>query len=565
MDTKQAIQLSSKFRQSAAAVKLGRYLFDPNLQLKLNPNQIANILRQIGVPIPAEVNVGLQTAQLIMSGGALISSISTAKSIMQIGQASVSTINAAMGVLQAAGLLDANSIFCRTVQMGADGALVASSGGTNVLADISFVMDIVSAAVFPPDDRPQAHQMLQQMNIKAAKNWWSDRVKTQSSNRQNLIGKFQNKEISMFEFMGEMALESPDSFLNYFPEMKLFVPPVLMKQCYTSEKDANHGGFLFVGRQTERVRETFCFDYESINVDKRGMVSAFIRKYIYDPFSPYFMLYAMPKSYVQVYGYPEKSRVQNHADAIYPRMHPGHLACLSLLSNTFDRVEDDFDVVPILRTLRLTPSDFGEESLISESTTYSDYYLNQTVLKDATVSINGTGYYSESNAAFNKKEALGNYLINLARNADSLGDIETLQKIPEVYAILKEWAIMPYVSPELTKMIPNLYNVTDKSLAVDYRNIQNFLSVYSVIDFMEKDSYLQSGGIQDQLQSLKSIIPSKQFILDEFEKLQFLSTARFLNVEARSNVAGFFKTTLDKVEFKTKADGTAFVVPKGSK
>lgn len=563
MDLKDAKKIDSTFRKGALASKLGRALFDPNLQIKLNPAQISSILRTLGIPIPKEVAISLQAAQLIMSGGAFVSAVSTGQSIMQIGNASASYISAAMGVLQAAGLLDANSVFCRTVQTGTDATLVISSGGSNVLADIALVMDIVSAAVFPPDDRPQAHQVLRQLNYNAAKNWWLDRAKGQSLHRQELVAKYQTKEISMFEFVGEFALQSPDSFINYFPEYKLFIPPVLMKQCFVSEQDANYGGFLFVGRKTERVRETFCLDYESINIDRFGLVQAFIKKYIYDPFSPYFMLYSMPKSYVEVYGYPEKSRVRQHSDAIYPRMHPAHLASLSLLSGAFSRVEDDFDVVPILRTLRLVPSDFGEERLITESTEYTDHYLSQTVLKDPVVSINGLGYYNKSDAEFNKREGLDNYLIELARNADKKGDIETLSKIPQVYAILKEWGIMPYISLELEKLIPSVYKVTDKTLITDYRNIQNFFSVYSMIDFMEKDSWLQSNGVTEQLQGLKKIIPSKEFLEDEYEKLQFLSSARMLNVMARENVAGFFNTTQAKVEFKTKPDGTAFVVPKG--
>lgn len=551
MDTKKAVKVSNKFRQSAAGVKLGRALFDPNLQLKLNPNQIANILRQIGIPIPQEVQVGLQTAQLIMSGGALVSSISTAQSILQISQASVSTLNAAMGVLQAAGLLDANSIFCRTVQTATDAAIVINSGGTNVLADISLVMDIVAAIAFAPDERPQVRQKLDQMNAQKATSWIKMRTQYQLDKAQSLIANYQDKKISMFEFIGEFAIQAGDAFPNYFPEYKAFIPPKILDVTFSSYGEANYGGFLFIGRQTDVVQRDLTLHIQTTQgITHKDLVRGFVAKFITDPFSPYFMLNAVRLS---------QNTIPFHV-----------LACLSVLSDDFDYVPQNFNIIPTLQKLLLSPSDLQYPGFIDAVT--NDTVKDETYAQSG-ISINGVPLNAKA-AARNKKVELDNYSRKLALKYDAEGDILSLTKIPLVGDILRKWGRLPDLNPVQISKLPTLYktiydaaskyNVTGAGANFDYRNIQNFFSAVSLMDLMRHDSWLnQNGDLADALYAVKGIIPLRDEMENFFRDMFFLSTARHLNIQARGNVASFFQTTPEKVEFKNKPDGTAYVVPKG--
>jgi len=564
MPEKRAIQkVSEKFRQSQAGLKIGRMLFDPSVQMKLNPIQLTNMIKQLGIDVPSEVTITLGTAQMIMSGGAFVSDIEKGKEILQIASTGLNTLNAAVSVFQQIGLIEKDSIFGRTVSMGANLAMVLASGGLNIFADIAFIMDVVSAAIFPPDERPKVRAALAQQNYNDLLNWWTKRQTQQNIAAQGLVKAYGEKSISIFEFIGEFANQAGDSFYNYFPEYKTFIPPSLFSKYFVREQNANWGGFLFINRKTERVKEVLQYDFESFGSDRSGMVRAFIQKYITDPFAPYFMLHSLTESQVYEYGFPEDSGIKPHPKPIYPRIKPSTLAILSVMNKSFDYVGGDFDIVRVLKQLWLTPSDLGISYLISQNTEEGDYYLqsSQRVIPSA-LTLNGVSL-SKSVRERNSKIELDRYTVKKAIEFDKAGDINSLCKIPQVYSILKEWGILPYLSPEALERLPLSYRQTSASDSLNYRNIQNYFSVLSMIEFMKQDTWLNRYGFMDMIRAVEWVVPAREAFEKQFDELYYTSTARFLNVRARENVANFFKTTQTKVEFKNNKDGTAFIVPKG--
>lgn len=556
-------KVAKGFRASNQGLKLGRALFDPNVQFKLSPTQITNLLRDIGVDIPSEVGTTLAAGQMIMSGGAFVNSFSAGKDILQITQLGLATTNQAMGVLQALGLVDYNTVFGRTISLASNAAAVISSGGLNILADIAFIADLISNILFPIDERPQVRQMLKQMNYQAANQWWQDRQKPQSEARLKLIDDYQKNKISMFEFIGEFALQSPDSFLNYFPEYGIFLPPVAMKKCWTARQTAAYGGFLFIGRSEEEIIEEFCLDYKTIFATKNILNNVFFQKYIGDPMSPYIFLSAMTKSYVDNYGFHPNGKIKKHPDAIYPRIGADLLALLSVITKQFDYIPDDFDIAPILRNIRMTPYQLGYKTLFRQSMTETDFYLSNDVLPTAAITFNGVDLRIDRSSAAKKAKIIRDrYTAEKIEAADQAGDIEALLKIPEAKAIIQEWGVLPYLDPNIEKLLP-VYRVTDKNSVVNYRNIQNYFSSYSVLNFMLKDSWLADYNFKDLVSYHQNFIKSAEAMQNWYRELNFSITAKYLNVMARENVASFFKTTQENVEFKNNKDGTAFIVPKG--
>lgn len=549
MEKKKQIQISNAFRQSAAGVKLGRVLFDPGLQGKITPAQIASLLRQAGIPIPGEVTVGLQAAQLIMSGGTLVGNIASGgSSIMQITSASANYVSALIGFFKTIGLLE-DSVLMRTVQMGVDAGLVLSSSGANVAADFALVMDITQAVFFPLDERPQVTQALDRINQKDAKNWIVNRTKTQIANAQKLITDYQDKKISMFEFIGEFAIQSGDAFPNYFPDYKLFLPPRVLTKSFVQEGEAAHGGFLFIGREHDVIRRVLNVDVTTTSwADHRDLVRAFISKFITDPFAPYLAL---------------NTRRGGGIDF-------ASLACLSVLSDDFDYVPENFNIIPTLQKLLLMPDELSYSEFLYSELGYSpvlDFIASHSEEKvdyaSSGISFNGVALDKKA-AAQNKKIELDNYSRKLALKCEAEGDILQLTKIPLVRDILRKWGQLPSLSPQEIKMLPGrVTNASDKN---DYRNIQNFFSAVSIIDVMSSDAWLnKNGDLSDLLGAVKWILPQKDKMEAYFEKMFNLSSARFINAKARQNVTSFFKTTPDKVEFRNNPDGSAFIVPKGTK
>jgi len=553
-DRKKAQKISNAFRTSAAGVKLGRMLFDPGLQGKINPAQIASLLRQAGVPIPQEVTVGLQAAQLIMSGGTLAAQLSSgAMSVMQIGQASANYISALIAFFKTVGILE-DSIAVRTVQMGVDLVLVCASEGANVYADLALAMDIMQAALFPPDERPQVIQALDRLNHQNAKSWIFDRTRTQINAAHQLIADYQDKKISMFEFIGEFAIQSGDAFPNYFPEYKVFIPPRTLTKSFVSEQEANHGGFLFIGRQTDLIRRVLNVDVTTTaGTSHRDVVRGFISKFITDPFAPYFYL---------------QNKMQGKIDFTA-------LACLSVLSDDFDVVPENFDIIPTLQKLLLMPDDISYSNFRFSQLGYknqnnflsNELYnaLKGNAYAQAGISLNGIPL-DEKATARNKQIELDNYSRKLALKCEAEGDILTLTKIPLVRDILRKWGQLPSFTKAEYDKLPAFYRVTDAGANLDYRNIQNFFSVVSVIDAMNQDAWLNKyGDYADLIEGLSWIIPMRDQMEAYFEKMFNLSTFRYINAKSRQNVANFYGTSLDKIDFKNNPDGTAFIVPKGTK
>lgn len=547
-DAKKIKKVSNAFRTSAAGVKLGRVLFDPGLQGKISPAQIASLLRQAGIPIPSEVTVGLQAAQLIMSGGTLATQLSSgALSAMQIGQVSANYISALIAFFKTTGLLE-DSIAVRTVQMGVDLALVCASEGANVYADIALAMDVMQAVLFPPDERPQVTQALDRLNHQNAKAWILDRTKSQIAAAHQLIADYQDKKISMFEFVGEFAIQSGDAFPNYFPDYKVFIPPRVLTKSFVQEGEANHGGFLFIGRETDVIRRVLNVDVTTTQgTSHRDVVRGFISKFITDPYAPYFIL----------------NRRQGIDFA--------SLACLSVLSDDFDYIPENFDIIPTLQKLLLMPSDlsyseflFGEMGYVPQK--FLPGKLSESVsYASAGISLNGMPLDSKA-ALQNKKVQLDNYSRKLALKCEAEGDILRLTKIPLVRDILKKWGQLPSLTEAEYKALPNSYRVTEAGDKTDYRNIQNFFSAVSIMDIMSGDVWLNKfGDLSDLLQGVKWILPMRDQMEAYFEKMFNLSTFRYMNIKSRDNVAKFYNTSVDKIEFKNNPDGTAFIVPKGSK
>lgn len=570
-----------KFRQTAAGVKLGKIIFNPTTQGQISPAQITSLLRQAGLPIPKEVEVGVGVAQVLMAGGAFVQAAQTAQTIGQIAKPTLSLVQAAFTVLQLVGIIDADEVSVRAIALGITTAAVISSGGMNIIADIALLVQLSIEVMFPSDERPKVRQELQKLTYENGKRWWLDRVSTQYQARMKLTKDYIDKKISCFEFVGEMALQSPDTFSNYFPEYKAFIPPYLFHACFTSWKDANHGGFLMFGRETETVVESFCFDFETVAVSRQFMQEVFLRKYITDPFSPYWLLSKMPKSQLLKYGFPPDTKgLSYHANPV-SRIPFSSLAVLSMASKSFDFVGNDFDVVPVLEQLGVTPYDLDPMNDLFTGVSTTDFIPARPVV-GAAVTVNGLALYNEAQKKEQAQRNLDNYTISLMDKYNREGNITELAKIPAARAIMKEWGTIPYLSQDQVAKYAAAgtlgfmqgkngkynnqewkpYTLVDPSLVVNYRNISNYFSALSMLDVFMKDKFFQDATGRDSLTQVQAMFAQKKAVEDLYQQTVMMYVAKMLNVGAKANIASFYNAPIEDMDFKIKDNGLGYVVPK---
>ena len=289
------------------------------------------------------------------------------------------------------------------------------------------------------------------------------------------------------------------------------------------------------------------------------MQQVFVRKYINDPFAPYLAIEAISESQLARSGYP-KNKPKPKTKPVYPRIPVEDLALLCVMSGSPTLITDNFKLSKLLQRVQLTPSDLGLTDVIQMNAASDSQYLRQENFKEAGLTINGIGHYTASQKAYNKSIALDNYTAKAAIDADTSGNIDRLVGIPQARAIVDEWGFLPYMPQELIDSQPAIYKVADPSLQVQYRDVMNLFSVYSVMDFLMKDPFFSDG--QYWFDYVKHLLGTKEQMEAKYSEWFWLTTAKYTNAQAKRNIASFFNTTPDKLEYKIQGNGLGYVVPK---
>lgn len=349
------------------------------------------------------------------------------------------------------------------------------------------------------------------------------------------------------------------------PELRAFLPPKNFSKCVQKQAEAKHGGFLGLFRQTEIVKTEVCAEYQAVKVrGKMELAEAFIRAYLFEPYAPYFLIQNMPESVLaQGYGYPEGARrlgVHNHENPIYPRIPISDLALLSMFPPFFGRIEDDFDITDFLNRLTLTPGELGYEHLLQSELGYQGHFGEIKTEKLPAITFNGVDYFDPQSRAYNAKVSTDNLSIQRAWEADQRGDHKALYNNWHAVKIIKEWGVMPYATPEMSKMIPGLEVKDPTLLKIDYRNIQNVWACYSMINTMRQDPFFQD--CLTAFSFLGRLVSDAEKVEARYTEIYNYMIAKQMNAQSRKRIAGFFGTTEDKVQFHNNPDGTAFVTLK---
>lgn len=547
------------FRKTSAGIDLGRKLFNPSSLSSLSPTAITSLLKKAGIDVPGGVQVGADVAQIIMAGGAFSKIPSNAASIGAYAIPVTAVISAVMDIFQEIGLIEKDSPAAMLSTEALLILMVAAGGGMNILADIALAVYTIVNLVFPKDERPQVRAELDSLLRTDARTWYEDRVNAQFKSAAVQFNDYQQGKLSTFEMLGGIALSSPDLFLNYFPEMKTFLPPVHMKKCFYREKNAKWGGIFGVGRMTDTVKRQFCLEFESLSYQTRGSLqNAFVDNYVLQPLAPYrfLMANASNRNFLSKYGYPEKAKSLGVFDHRRPvsRISLMDTVLLSLFPPYFNYLSDDFDVKPFLRALGITPSMLGYR-VVEDEMDVGDYGGFATP-QSAPFTFNGVDFFTDNQKRYNSNVVDYNYELNQATQRDRAGNIEGLLSLPKAERVVTEWGITPFIPEGMREKIPNVYlaGMGSSKLASDvsgYRNIQNLWATLSTIDRLRADRFFGEHNFRE----IDSIGLTMNAMQERHRYIQGVSVAKKLNLMARQNVASFYGVAVEKVEFLPPVEG----------
>lgn len=497
------------FRKTVNGIKLGKKLFS-NEVLRLSPAQITQLLKAAGVDVPKEVMITADVAQLIMAGGAISSNIATGAAIKSYGEPSALACQAALDIMIQCNLIEAHSPLADAITLGIDIALIVSSYGTNIIADIKFIVDLVSIAGNHPDVVGRAESVAK----KDLYDWLKERRKKQVDALALNFKDYQEGKHSLFGFMGKIAEESPDYFYNYFPEAKVFIPPtnIHMKFMVTSESDTLFGGHTEGSAAAE-------YDITTIADNSHSAISrALWDRYV----GQYLDIYQKTRSY------------GNNVTKISII----DLAILSMLPPYFERVPDIFHLDELLNAQFLTPNDL-------DSNIIQDFKSADLVTRQNAFTINGVDYLSQTEILRDEQTIENKNIVKY----DESGNISALLKYPRARDRIRNWGEISFI-PAYPKYDDNIF-VNDSPYIRGYtRNIRNLWSVLSILQQFRTDSYFS-----DMKENFQRYwwVPSIEDIEEKHKKLLFLSQARHLNAQAYKNIAQFLGVPVSKLKLLRKA------------
>lgn len=405
----------------------------------LSAAQVSMELRQLlvlaGVDLPKEILVTLDTAQAILAGGTFVSDINTGEAALQcVGDAS-NFLSAGLAILSDLGIGgEVTKQLADAAALGSNVALAISSCGANVLADIGAIISLINVVGDLGRDFFGSHDAA----VMDAKQKLRDALNSQVTAfldpqlkfASQAASDYQAGALNYFDFVGGIALNSPVSFKRFFPGLACYFPSWIQINISASATGVSSGLF---GNQTDTESQTVSF--MQLLTNKTQVQSVLFNYYIGTPLSCFESFFS-----------------------ISPGISLRALSCLSMILSTGTKgdvkIDQNFDLIAALKALSITPGILGDTYLfkgLDKNELETDQWKN--VLPYTPYTLPKPQYAGGSGIVINGYESLTpkevcdrKYQTDLKnlqcymQYLDSIGDIDSLLKIPEAVAILNSWA-----------------------------------------------------------------------------------------------------------------------------
>ena len=503
--TKQEQQ--SLFKSGTFLNKAGKLFSDPK---SMSPTQIVQLLKMAGLEVPKGVSVGADVAQIYIAGGAMTSLGSNASIGAYAGPAAA-IMGAAMDLMGQAGLIDMKSQGAQAINIGIDLAMIIGSCGTNVVADVKFVLDVIASA-----EIPDAQRMAEGYAKANLSQFVQNYTKPEKLALAKNFAAYQSGTISSFDLMTLVAQESPDFFYNYYPQLQTFIPPMLLTLKSTvSTETSNIYGAIDEGLAS--ASKTFLTVGGTL-VERTSKIWNYVVPQI---LAKYRMLDAQSKSRACF-----KMKT---------------LAALSMFPPYIDTFAENWNPFTIMKNLDITFSDLGESQIIPN-------LIDQTlgVYVPPKVIINGQAMVDpKQQAIYLEKQRLNNVYTQQHANVlkyDEMGDYRNMVKNLDPKSAK---FIIENASPVWVDYTADPRDVAEqKKISPSLRSVRNY---WSALHFWES---VKDNPIYASIAPLVheyDFFPSIKEIDDLARDLNFKITGRALNKLAYQKIATIMGVTPDKL------------------
>lgn len=512
--------------------------------------EFRTLLKIAGVTLPEGVAVPLDVMQMILAGGAIVNDIQLGATALEVvGDVS----NVASGVANLLADLgvggDAMKQLADFASLGTSLVLAIGSYGGNVFADIGVVISTIAVVgdlkrdFFGNHDSAvaDAKSKLAQALQNAAQAFAAPQVQYASGQVQA----FHNGTINYFDLVGNIALKSPIELPQFFPQLACYFPT--WQTITISATATGESGGLF-GNQTDT--ESASYQFQELLATKAQVEAVLFNYFIGAPAQAF-------KSFFNV----SQGASLEALSIISMILSGGASGAISLTS--------DFDILGACQVLGVTPGILGDDWLFkgldknelnspvwAQVLPYPPLTISYVPFAGSGVSVNGVPYLTPTEQkAQDDKNSLVQFQLYL-QHLDSIGDIDSLMKIPEAVALLKKWATFtpdkvlgqgqnPFLAFDSTLGPP--INPIPAGAALDISDYWKCLSVTKQMEasnlFSDKASILADFGSIDELTA-------------RMKAVQAWVVAKILNKGAQAGIASAFGTSPDNLGSRITKNGT---------
>lgn len=445
-------------RQGAQANGLYTKLFTQGAN-GVSAAQITMLLNQslklAGINLPVGAQITLDSAQIILAGGAFANDLAIGAATLQcVGDLSTGIAGASQ-LLSTLGLIDHTA--ADFIGLGANLALALASGGANVLADIGVIISLIACVgdIGPlfGGNQAAATAMAKQALAKQVQ----AKIAPQVANAASLVALYAQGKLDMFDMIGQVALNDPTQFATLFPGLATFFPSYIPIKLVG--QGSSSGWF---STKTDTETETFY----SLLTTKQQIEDILVSQYLTAPMAPF-----------------------ESFETVAPVVTIQALSVLALIMQSGGSgdtvINFGFDMIGAMRALSITPAILGDDWLFKglqrNETDLSDWQTSlpyapltlpwiQPVTSATTV--NGVNQLSPAQTAQNSQAAELVALQKLMQQYDQAGDIESLMLIPEAVAMLDQYAAF-YVAPVF--YTTQHYNDDVTAYNTELQNLQGLL------------------------------------------------------------------------------------------
>jgi hypothetical protein len=423
-------------RGTAQAKSLGKALFSPGASSAMNDAQIASaihgLIRLSGLPVPESVNISLDGAQMLLAGGVFVTDLNTGATLAQCASPLALTIGGLTSLMSDLGILDDQ--FADFASLAVNGILAISSGGVNILADIGAVIALIQCIGDAVKDLFGDHDAAVAQAKQALGQAVHAFIDPQIAYGAQQISLYNQGRLNVFDLIGNIALNAPYVFPNYFPGLACYFPSQIITISVTRTSDGLFGS----------SSDTESYSFKELVISRIAIQDVLIQQYLIQPMQGF--------------------EAQHGTNCISLRA----LSVLALILQLGGRsdfvIGYDFDVLTALRSLGITPGILGDTWLfqgLSDSRAQNGIdetpqfdpdsmlpYLPRTLPaamvppnqpEYAQITYNGEPAQPQMTAQVKYAQNLKAFQQDLII-ADQGGFIDDLYANPEARAMMQDWA-----------------------------------------------------------------------------------------------------------------------------